>query len=66
MQTEMGRRPQTNQFELQVEVPNPGDEYVAGQRAYLRLLVDERPLIWQWYDRFLQLIEAKSASSKWI
>jgi putative peptide zinc metalloprotease protein len=66
MQTEMGRRPQVNQFELRVEVANPADVYTSGQRAYVRLLVDERPLVWQWYDRFLQLIETKSANSKWI
>jgi hypothetical protein len=66
MQTEMGKRPQISQFELRVDVANPQDLYTSGQRAYVRLLVDERPLVWQWYDRFLQLIETKSANSKWI
>jgi hypothetical protein len=32
----------------------------------VRLRVDERPLVWQWYDRFLQLIETKNAQSKWL
>ena len=61
-----GKTPQTNEFELRVDVANPNDTYASGQRAYVRLLVDERPLVWQWYDRFLQLIETKSQQSKWI
>jgi putative peptide zinc metalloprotease protein len=65
-QDHTAKTPQTQEFELRVEVSNPHDYYTAGQRAYVRLLVDERPLVWQWYDRFLQLIETKSTNSKWI
>jgi hypothetical protein len=61
-----GERAETNEFELRVEVNNPNDLYTAGQRAYVRLLVDKRPLVWQWYDRFLQLIETKNTQSKWL
>ena len=46
-----------------MQVAQTGDrELVAGAR----LLVDRRPLVWQWYDRFLQLIETKNVNSKWI
>ena len=55
-----------NEFELRVAVDNADDVYVSGQRAFVRLLVDRRPLVWQWYDRFLQLIETKNVNSKWI
>ena len=65
-QDQTGQKAQVNEFELRVEVDNASDHYVAGQRAYIRLLVDRRPLIWQWYDRFLQLIETKNVNSKWI
>ena len=61
-----GERAETNEFELRVEVNNPNDLYTAGQRAYVRLLVDKRPLVWQWYDRFLQLIETRNVQSKWL
>ena len=69
-----GEHAETNEFELRVEVANPrvvtngreDDLYTAGQRAYVRLLVDKRPLVWQWYDRFLQLIETKNTQSKWL
>jgi multidrug efflux pump subunit AcrA (membrane-fusion protein) len=65
-QDQTGQKAQVNEFELRVAVDNPNDLYVAGQRAYVRLLVDRRPLVWQWYDRFLQLIETKNVNSKWI
>jgi putative peptide zinc metalloprotease protein len=69
-----GLKGEEDQFELRVEIANPrivvngreDDKYTAGQRAYVRLLVDERPLIWQWYDRFLQLIETRNVKSKWL
>jgi putative peptide zinc metalloprotease protein len=59
-------KPQIRQFEIRVQVDNPGERYLPGQRAYVRLTLDEkRPLIWQWYRRLLQLIETKSAHSQW-
>jgi putative peptide zinc metalloprotease protein len=61
-----GKRATTDEFELRVELDNANDQYTSGQRAYVRLLVDRRPLVWQWYDRFLQLIETKNANSKWL
>ena len=65
-QDQTGQKAQVPEFELRVAVNNDNDHYVAGQRAYVRLLVDRRPLVWQWYDRFLQLIETKNVNSKWI
>ncbi len=65
-QDQSGRRGATNEFELRINIDNPNDLYTSGQRAYVRLLVDNRPLVWQWYDRFLQLIETKNTESKWL
>jgi putative peptide zinc metalloprotease protein len=61
-----GQRAAVDQFELQVDLANPNDLFASGQRAYIRLRVDKRPLIWQWTNRFLQLIETKNASSRWF
>ncbi|HZZ44945.1 MAG TPA: PqqD family peptide modification chaperone [Tepidisphaeraceae bacterium] len=59
-------KPQIAQFEIRVTVDNPSDEYLPGQRAYIRMTLNEkRPLVWQWYRRLLQLIETKSAKSEW-
>ena len=41
------------------DLANPKNIYVPGQRAWVRLTVDRKPLIWQWYNRFLQLIETQ-------
>ena len=49
-----------------VNLPNPEMTYVSGQRAWVRLMVGTRPLIWKTYDWFLQLIETKNKESKWI
>jgi hypothetical protein len=43
-------------FEVVATVSNPDQKYLPGQRAYLRLKLQHRPLIWQWTRRFLQLI----------
>jgi len=44
-----GLKPEQRQFELQVGLPNPGELYISGQRASLRLTVDRKPLAWQWW-----------------
>jgi putative peptide zinc metalloprotease protein len=54
-----GQKPEQRQFELQVKLPNPQEHYVAGQRAYIRLTVDRKPLAWQWFRKFMQLIESR-------
>jgi putative peptide zinc metalloprotease protein len=62
-----GQRAETPQFEMRVDVAGTGDlGYVSGQRAWVRLTVGKKPLIWQGYVRFLQLIETKNRSSSWI
>ena len=59
-------KPQVEQFVIRVEVDNPSEQYLPGQRAYVRMTLDQkRPLVWQWYRRLLQLIETKSAKSQW-
>lgn len=59
-------KPQVEQFVIWVHVANKDQHYLPGQRAYIRMTLDEkRPLVWQWYRRLLQLIETKSAKSQW-
>jgi putative peptide zinc metalloprotease protein len=59
-------KPQVEQFVIRVQVDNPSEQYLPGQRAYVRMTLDQkRPLVWQWYRRLLQLIETKSAKSQW-
>lgn len=57
---------QVPQFIIRVEVDNPNEHYLPGQRAYVRMTLDKKqPLVWQWYRRLLQLIETKNAKSSW-
>lgn len=60
-----GRKPLVNQFQLQVMLSNPDKKYFPGQRAYVRLEIEKRPLIWQWGRRFWQLIQTRS-NSRWM
>jgi len=55
----------TPQFELRVTVDNPTEKYLPGQRAYVRLELEKRPLLWQWARRFWQLIDSQSGG-KWM
>jgi putative peptide zinc metalloprotease protein len=59
-----GLRPTAEQFELRVRLANPEGRLYPGQRAYLRMRVDRKPLMWQWTRRLLQLVE--STRSKWL
>jgi putative peptide zinc metalloprotease protein len=59
-----GRRTLVHPFELRAELSNPDQLYVPGQRAYVRVLLDDKPLIWRWSRRFLQVIQSKD--SKWL
>ena len=52
-------------FEARVELENAGEEYCAGQRAYVRLTLEKKPLAWIWTERFLQLIQSHD-TGKWI
>jgi hypothetical protein len=50
-------------FELRVVLDNPGLDgnppYVPGQRAYVRVKLDNEPLALQWWRKFLQLIQTQ-------
>ncbi len=54
-----GQKSEQRQFELRINLANPKDLYVSGQRAYVRLTVERKPLAWQWFRKFLQLIESR-------
>jgi putative peptide zinc metalloprotease protein len=60
-----GRTSLVPEFEMRVDLANPGGAYLPGQRAYLRFNLAKRPLIWQWYRRFLQVIQTRASASKW-
>jgi len=59
-----GKRAVVRPFELIATIPNPDEVYCPGQRAYVRLKLDKKPLIWQWSRRFLQLIQ--SQNNQWL
>ncbi len=44
-------------FELRLTVDNPGSVILPGQRAYIRVPMESRPLLWQWTNKLLQLIQ---------
>ncbi|MCS7034095.1 MAG: biotin/lipoyl-binding protein, partial [Phycisphaerae bacterium] len=55
-----GQKPLQEQFDLRVELSNPRGNYVVGQRAFVKITLDQKPLIWQWWRRLLQLIQSSS------
>jgi putative peptide zinc metalloprotease protein len=54
-----GTKAQSPEFQLWVDLANPENQFVPGQRAYVRLTVDRRPLAWQWTRDLLQLIQSR-------
>jgi hypothetical protein len=59
-----GEHPLVKQFEVHVRVANPEGKYYPGQRAYVRLRVDKKPLIWRWANKLLQLLQSHENDSK--
>src|SRR5262249_14827399 len=49
-----GEHPLVKQFEVRIRVANPDGKYYPGQRAYVRMRVDKKPLIWRWTNKLLQ------------
>jgi putative peptide zinc metalloprotease protein len=60
-----GTKPLTPQFELRVKLANPDGTFYPGQRAYVRMTVGTKPLLYQWTRRFLQLIDS-SNTNEWL
>lgn len=60
-----GIRTQLPTFEASVKLDNEGEIYYPGQRAYVRLTLDNRTLAWLWKNKFLQLIQTHDAG-KWL
>ncbi len=60
-----GTRAAINQFELRVRLPNDGQRYYPGQRAYVLVELEPRPLLSQWVRRLLQVIQTHAATSAW-
>jgi putative peptide zinc metalloprotease protein len=57
-----GTKAANPEFELRVDLDNPGNEYIPGQRAYVRMTVRKEPLMFQWKRAVLQLIQARKES----
>ncbi len=55
-----GQRPMQEQFTLRVELANPRGDFIPGQRAYVKIELDKRPLFWQGWRRLLQLVQGTS------
>lgn len=58
-----GTKLRETNFELQVTFKNPDRRFYAGQRAYVRVSLPRSPLVWQWYRKFMQIIQTQKASS---
>jgi putative peptide zinc metalloprotease protein len=54
-----GTKSANPEFELRVDLSNPNNEYVPGQRAYVRMTIRKEPLMKQWTRDVLQLIQAR-------
>jgi putative peptide zinc metalloprotease protein len=48
------------QFEVRVTLDNANERYLPGQMAVIRFQPFSRPLIWQWTNSFLRLIQTES------
>ena len=51
-----GTKAASQQWQMKVRFGNPGERYLPDQRAYVRVTLDRRPLIFQWERRLRQLI----------
>jgi hypothetical protein len=60
-----GLKTETPQFEARVKFNNPGGQFLPGQRAYVQLTLDRKPLIWQWSRDFLQLVDSHD-TGRWL
>ena len=54
-----GTKAANPEFELRVNLNNPANEYVPGQRAYVRMTIRKEPLMKQWTRAVYQLIQAR-------
>ena len=60
-----GKKAVQKQFEMRILLENPYGTYLPGQRAYVRVTLDKKPLGEQWLRRFQQLVRSRS-NSKWL
>jgi len=63
-----GLTPQVKQFEVDVRVANPpnapGGQLYPGQSTYVRFRIENKPLLYTWTRRFLQLLQSHENDSK--
>jgi putative peptide zinc metalloprotease protein len=52
-------------FAAYVKLDNSSERYYAGQRAYVRLTLASKPLIWQWTRRMMQLFQVND-TGRWL
>jgi len=61
-----GLRSAEGHFEFRVPIANSASKYVPGQRAYVRMKIMNRPLIWQGARYLWQLIQKRTGESQWL
>ncbi len=60
-----GEKPLVQQFELRLRIDNPDGKILPGQRSWVRCTLTKKPLIWQWSNRFWQLLMAEN-NGRWM
>ncbi len=60
-----GKKPIVDQFELRCRIDNAAGDLRPGQRAYVRCTIFNKPLIWQWTNRFWQLLMSEK-NGRWL
>jgi hypothetical protein len=61
-----GVRAAEGHFEFRVPIDNAATQYVPGQRAYIRMKINNRPLAWQAARYVMQLIQKRTGESHWM
>jgi len=63
---QQGVRSAEGHFEFSVPIDNAASIYIPGQRAFIRMKIMNRPLIWQGARYVMQLIQKRTGESHWM
>jgi len=63
---QQGVRSAEGHFEFRVPIDNAASIYIPGQRAFIRMKIMNRPLIWQGARYVMQLIQKRTGESHWM
>ena len=62
---QQGVKAQIEPFEVVMKLDNSGEQYMPGQRAYIRFTVDRQPVIAQIWRKFEQLLMMRNLTNPW-